>query len=873
MLVVSLVTALLLLLATFFIDSTGGDVFLASAAAVSVLVGAYYRQTLSMVQLAVLAAVTVIPVTQWFEVLVIRQDRSEQQQTIDEQIGRLSSQLEITLIANRGYLDALSLLVSTEPDISQERYDRWMNQLIPAQTFSLLNIAITNQFVMTHVHPPVPRNLALLGENFALIPEQVDDIRDVMESQKTKVVGPLRVLQGDTALVYRLPVSGQPHMIISGVVSLDKVITQAISTGMENLKLGLTVSRGPDITRLFSQGTLGIYQVSTRFEHGGLEWEILAEPVTGWVSPTNSLWLTRATGFGVWLFLFLLLGSQYRVMRQRERERLQLKTQEIKLLEAQRLGRLGSWTSLPSGQFALSAPLMELLETDKTRLSRNAVLLYIYEPDRPYFMMHTQSVLNHSQTYTRFEHRIITPTTLLWVEQTIALNDNGELTGMLRDITEIKSTEAELQKLNYYDSLTGVSNRNFFGKQVQQAIALSYRNKNHLALILFDLDNFKAINTNYGHAIGDEVLKQLTERIKYCVRNSDTVARLSGDTFAICLQNLKDPSHSIFVADNLLKSITAIIEVDDVRISITATLGIVTSPADDDKYEGLVKKAEIALRKAKEIDRGSYQFYSDQMNLENDRRQDILRLLPYALQNDEFHLVLQPRVDSIDQHWCSLEALLRWNSHELGTVSPAEFIPIAEGSHLIVEIGNWVIRRVLYEFSQQLKQMDDNVVLSINLSPKQLEERNLSLFIASEIHQANVPAHRIEFEITEHSLTEESDTTLTAVAELSAMGIRFAIDDFGTGYSNLGMLQALPLNVLKIDQRFIQRLEDGPRHLALVEAIIDLGHTLDLTVVAEGVETYAQVELLTTLGCDELQGYYFYRPQPLIELLNNPVNS
>lgn len=872
MLVVSLVTALLLLLATFFVGSTGGDAALAATAATTLLVSAYYQKHLTAMHLAILAAVTVVPVTQWFEVLVIERDRSEQQQVVREQIGRLSSQLETALIANRGYLDALSLLVSTEPDVSQTRYRQWLAQLVPAQTFSLLNTTITNQFVITHVYPPEPQNLALVGTNLALVPDQVDDIRDVMETQTAKIVGPLTVLQGDTALVYRLPISGQPHMIISGVVSLDQVIARAVS-GVDNLKLGLSVSRGEDTTRLFSQGTLGRYRVSTQFEHGGLAWSVLAEPQTGWVTPTQTLWMTRASAFGVWLFIVLLLGSQYRVMRQREKERLQLKIQESKLLEAQRLGRLGSWTSLPADQFALSAPMMELLGTDQPRLNREAMINYIYEPDRPYFIMHTQSVMDGSQPFARFEHRIITPSALLWVEQTIALNDNQELTGMLRDITEIKSTEAELQKLNYYDSLTGASNRNFFGKQVQQGISLSQRNQNHLALVLFDLDNFKTINTNYGHTVGDEVLKQLTERIKYCIRNSDTVARLSGDTFAICLQNLKDPSHSIFVADTLLKSITEIIEIDQVRISITATLGIATSPTDDTDYEGLVKKAEIALRKAKEIDRGSYQFYSDQMNLENDRRQDILRLLPYALQNNEFHLVLQPRVDRIDQRWRSLEVLLRWNSHELGVVSPGEFIPIAEGSHLIVEIGNWVIRRALEEFSEHLDQLDDDVVVSINLSPKQLEERNLSLFIASEIHQASVPAHRVEFEITEHSLTEESDTTLTAMAELSSMGIRFAMDDFGTGYSNLGMLQALPLHVLKIDQRFIQRLEDGPRHLALVEAIIDLGHTLDLTVVAEGVETEAQVRLLAELGCDELQGYFFYRPQPFTELLKERVNS
>lgn len=872
MLVVSLVTALLLLLATFFIDSTGGDIALAALAAVIVLVSAYHYRNLTFMHLAILAGVTLVPVAQWFEALVVERDRSQQQQVVREQIGSLSSQLQTELIANRGYLDALSLLVSSEPDVSQARYRQWLQQLIPPQTFSLLNITITNQYVITHVYPPEPQNQALLGTNLALVPDQVDDIRDVMETRTARIVGPLNVLQGDMALVYRLPVAGQSHLIVSGIVSLDQVITRAVS-GMDNLKLGLAVSRGDDTTRLFTQDTLGRYRVETRFEQGGLQWSVLAEPRAGWEPRAETLWLTRASALGVWLFIVLLLGSQYRIMRQREKERLQLKNQERKLLEAQRLGRLGSWTSLPGDRFALSGPMMELLDTDQPILTREAMIDYIYEPDRAYFAMHTQSLEDDSQAFARFEHRIVTPNALLWVEQTIALDDNRELSGMLRDITEIKSTEAELQKLNYYDSLTGACNRNFFGKQVQQGILLSKRNQNHLALVLFDLDNFKTINTSYGHSVGDEVLKQLTRRIKACIRNSDTVARLSGDTFAICLQNLKDPSHCIFVADTLLKSITEIIEINEITISTTATLGIATSPTDDTDYEGLVKKAEIALSKAKEIDRGSYQFYSDQMNVENNRRQDILRLLPLALQNDEFHLVLQPRVDRLDQRWRSLEVLLRWNSHELGRVSPGEFIPIAEGSHLIVEIGNWVIRRALQAFSQHLEHLDEAVVLSINLSPKQLEERNLSLFIASEIHETKVPAHRVEFEITEHSLTEESNTTLATMDELSSMGIRFAMDDFGTGYSNLGMLQALPLNVLKIDQRFIQRLEDGPRHLALVEAIIDLGHTLDLTVVAEGVETDAQVTLLSTLGCDELQGYFFYRPQPFAELLRERVNT
>ena len=865
---VTLSVAIALLAGTFFTSSLT-DALLAAGAALCLAYAIWREKQAHFWQLMVLAAVPVLPVHDWVSTQISERDLHWQHMAVSEELNHMAHHIESELTTNRSFLDAITLLVSQQNSISQQQYSDWLDSLRMDRDFSYLDIALVQDYVITHVYPESEANLAVVGVDLRSVENQYDAVRQVMETDQAIVSGPLTVLQGDTAIIYRLPVPNKPETVVTGVLSLDRILEGAVTASSDAFRIQLGVTRNGRKTELLSADNLSNRAVHTGFTEDGMSWDFSAEPIDGWSQPVGKLWLARGGALITWIFLLVAFGWQNRAMYQRDQERQKLKAHERELLEAQRLGRMGSWTTIePNKRYAISAPLAELMGTDHEELSQSEVLEFIYEPDQEYYLNQTQAVLSGTVPFSKFEHRIMTSERLLWVEHSVALNAQGRLRGMLRDITEIKNTEAELQKLAYYDSLTGASNRNFFSKQVQQGIALSRRNGNHLALVLFDLDNFKDINALYGHTIGDEVLKLLTERLKRGIRRSDTVARLSGDTFAVCLQNLKDPSHTIFVADTLLKSIAETLEVDQHLINVTGTLGIATCPEDDLDYEGLVKKAEMALHKAKEVDRGYYQFYSDQMNLENDRRQEILRLLPNALNNNEFHLVLQPRVAATDQRWSSIEVLIRWESEVLGFVSPGEFIPIAEGSHLIVDIGYWVIREASRQFADHFDKLDPDTVLSINLSPKQLEHRDLARFVAEEIRTSGIPAYRLEFEITEHSLTEESETTLATLAELSNMGIRFAMDDFGTGYSNLGMLQALPLNVLKIDQRFVQRVEAGGKDLELVRAIINMGHTLGLTVVAEGVETAQQVALLTELQCDELQGYYFYRPQLLETLLD-----
>lgn len=869
----SLLIAVALLGSTFYTSTLWLDLVLALLALASLSLSIWAgRRGQLLLKLAILAALPVVPITNWLEGLVDELQISSSQAELSDHLNAIAKRVQSQLVVNRSYLDAVALLVANSDDVSQADYQRWLTYLIPTQNYTYLNIAITDDLVVTHVYPLSEPNLAIVGMDMRNVPEQRPAIEQVMQQQRPLVVGPIETLQGDQALIYRLPVPGRPEQIVSGVLSLDRLLSRTTLTG-SRIHLQLTLEHSGEGYQLLSGGKLGPRAVGAHFSHSGFDWQFQAEPELGFMPSPWAPWGVRAAGLVLWGFLFSIIGWQHRLMRIRDGERLRLQAQEKELLEAQRLGRLGSWTTDDYRHFSLSSPLAEMLGTEQEYLSDKQMLGFIYEPDREYVLSHLRFVRSGEAGFTRLEHRVMTDAALIWVEHSLAMNDEGEISGMVRDITEIKSTEAELKKLAYYDSLTGASNRNFFSKQVQQAISLSRRHGNHLALIIIDLDNFKAINSSHGHSIGDEVLKVMTDRLARCTRRSDSIARLSGDRFAACLQNLKDPSHAIFVADTILKSVSEVLEVDDKRISLTATLGIATCPEDDQDYEGLVKKAEMALQKAKEVERGFYQFYSDQLNLENDRRQEVVRLLPNALNNQEFHLVLQPRVSSVDGHWSSIEVLLRWESEVLGFVSPAEFIPLAEGSHLIVDIGNWVIREALTLFAANLDRFDPDVVISINLSPRQLEHADLVRYVAAEVQMSGVPAERVEFEITEHSVTEESDTTLATLSDLSAMGIRFAMDDFGTGYSNLGMLQSLPLSVLKIDKRFVQNLTAGGKHLELVRAIINLGHTLGLSVVAEGVETEQEVKMLTGLGCDELQGFHFYRPQRLETLLARPEQT
>ena len=431
---------------------------------------------------------------------------------------------------------------------------------------------------------------------------------------------------------------------------------------------------------------------------------------------------------------------------------------------------------------------------------------------------------------------------------------------VVRDITVRQQTEETLRSLAYHDPLTGLPNRLLFHDRLSQAIERARRQRQMLAVMLVDLDRFKLINDSLGLETGDQVIKGVGERLAQVLRKSDTVARLGGDEFMVLLLGTGGAEAAAKVAQKLLDGLRPPLMVGAHELTTSASIGIALFPHDGDDADGLIKNADNALSRAKEQGRNHYQFYTDDMNATAFERLMLESRLRRALELGELQIHYQPKVSLLDGTVVGVEALLRWSHPDLGLVPPAEFIPLAEETGLIVPIGAWVLQTACEQLKRWRERGHEGLQLSVNLSARQFQERNLVATIAAAIAQSGVPPGAVELELTESVIMRDAPETVRRLRELTALGLRLAIDDFGTGYSSLGYLKAFPISALKIDRSFIRDVERDPNSAALAQAIIALATSLQLKVVAEGVETPGQLALLRGFGCHELQGYLFSRP-------------
>jgi diguanylate cyclase (GGDEF)-like protein len=380
--------------------------------------------------------------------------------------------------------------------------------------------------------------------------------------------------------------------------------------------------------------------------------------------------------------------------------------------------------------------------------------------------------------------------------------------------------------------------------------------------LYIDLDHLKRVNDTLGHLIGDELLKVVASRLLACVRDIDTVARLSGDEFAIIQSSIDRPSDAAALAMRIREAIRAPIDLNGHQIVVDASIGISIAPDDGTELDELLKTADIALYEAKNTGRGTYCFYETDMNERMRIRAKLENDLRGALANGEFELFYQPIVNLQDNKISAFEALLRWHHPERGVVSPAEFIPVAEETGLIIPLGEWVLRTACAEAAT----WPSDINVSVNVSPLQLTNKNLVNVVISAIASARIPANRLEIEITESVFFEKTFANISTLKQLHEFGVRFVMDDFGTGYSSLGYLLSFPFSKIKIDRSFITGLSDKKESRAIVRAIADLARNLSMSVTAEGVETDQQLEQVKILGCTEMQGYLFSRPLPATEM-------
>jgi diguanylate cyclase (GGDEF)-like protein/PAS domain S-box-containing protein len=448
---------------------------------------------------------------------------------------------------------------------------------------------------------------------------------------------------------------------------------------------------------------------------------------------------------------------------------------------------------------------------------------------------------------------------------TLVRNEQGNVTGRVvsfRDVSVARAAAVRMSHLAHHDALTKLPNRVLFNDRLTQAISLARRQSTQLAVMFIDLDRFKNINDSLGHEVGDQVLESVAGRLLACVRHSDTVSRLGGDEFIILLSPLEDGADAACSARKILSAVANPHIIDNRSLDVNVSIGVSTYPADGLTAESLVNRADNAMYEAKRSGRNSYRFFQPEMRAQLVERQSLESDLRYALRRDQFLLHYQPKFKLDNGEITGMEALIRWLHPQRGMILPADFVPIAEESGLILPIGQWVLR----EACRQAREWNDLglgvVPVAVNVSAAEFEAKDFLSGIRAALITTKVEPQNLELELTETVLMRDAEIALVKMISLKAMGVRLAIDDFGTGYSSFRYLQRFPSDALKLDQSFVQQISSGVHDTTILNAMIDLGKSLKQRVIAEGVETGAQLDFLRLHECDEGQGYYFSPPVP-----------
>ena len=552
-----------------------------------------------------------------------------------------------------------------------------------------------------------------------------------------------------------------------------------------------------------------------------------------------------------------------------------------RLSNAQRIGDMGDWAwDVAQDRITPSDQAWRILGVDgvPAALSVAGLLACVHRDDEPGVREAFARAMTGGGSFA-IEHRIVQPGggTRHVHQQVEVLERDAQglalhLVGAVHDVTRRKDAEDQIRRLAYFDALTGLPNRLMFNEQLFKVIANADRRREQVAVLFIDLDHFKRVNDTLGHGAGDELLKLVSTRLAHSLRPLDAVsragaepgahsiARFGGDEFIVMLGELHSPLEAAQVAARLVTSLAQPVLIHGSELFVSASIGVAMYPVDGHNIDSLLKNADTAMYRAKEAGRGGVQFYDASMNERSLERLAMEALLRRALERDEFVLHYQPRLSMASGRIVGAEALIRWKHPQRGLVSPGEFIGVAEEASLIIPIGNWVIGEVCRRSAIWRKAGFNPGRVAVNLSATHLRERGLPEMVAAMLEAHALPVGSLEIEVTESILMADPELSVETARRLNASGVVLSIDDFGTGYSSLSYLKRLPIAALKIDQSFVRDLATDPDDAAIITAIIAMAHTLNLEVVAEGVETQAQHDFLKAHGCDEFQGYFASRP-------------
>ena len=487
------------------------------------------------------------------------------------------------------------------------------------------------------------------------------------------------------------------------------------------------------------------------------------------------------------------------------------------------------------------------------------------------FYRHMWETITAGESYSNIFINRRKDGSLYYEEKTITpiKDQSGTITHYVatgKDISERIQIQERLQHMAHHDALTDLPNRNLFLDRLQQALNRARWHNRLVAVMFMDLDRFKNINDTLGHNVGDQLLLELSRRLGGTVRDGDTIARFGGDEFAILLDDIDSDSHISSLAQKLLDTLSMPFKINKQELFVTASIGVSIFPNDGDDSDTLLRNADVAMYRAKDMGKNNYQFYSDDLSARIFERLTLENHLRHALERNEFVLYYQPQVDARTNKISGVEALLRWQHPELGLVTPNNIIPLLEETGLIEKVGHWVLETAC----RQSRAWHDTgwpfIHMSVNISSRQFNNTNFISSVHDIINQAEINPEFLELELTESMLMRNASSTVNALHSLSGRGVRFAIDDFGTGYSSLTYLRRFPIDTIKIDRSFIHDVTDNPDDAAIASAIIVMAQSLSLNVIAEGVENQKQLDFLTSRNCHYLQGNFFSRPLPAEEL-------
>jgi len=628
---------------------------------------------------------------------------------------------------------------------------------------------------------------------------------------------------------------------------------------------------------------------------GGCYAQILMVTGLNDVASAEKAFKAGADGFVSKPINWMMLGHRGRYMLRAGQAFKELSRARFRLEKTQKMAQLGNWEiDLQSGEFTCSDQAVSLLGIGggaNSHVSYNDFLSSVASTERDEIVEKLSDAIRERRSF-RLSYKIIHPDgshryilnqgEVLYNEKHLPLI----LLGAVQDVTLQKLAEEEIKRLAFYDGLTGLPNRLLFMNRMEREIRAAQRNNTSFALLYLDLDQFKRINDTFGHYVGDFLLKRVSASLQKCIHCTDIasrfgsddpekmLSRLGGDEFTIILSSVTDTDHVAMIARRLLQEIPRPYSIEGNEITITTSIGISMHPADGHDANLLLKHADTAMYQAKNAGRNNYQFFRKELNAQAVERFSLERDITRALERKEFMLYYQPKIDLRSMRIVGAEALIRWNHPERGMVPPGKFIPIAEESGQIVPINQWVVREATSQWQEWLSAGLEPGVVAVNLSGYQFAQQKVLQTVSEALQKAEMSPEYLEIEITENILMQNIGEAAAILKQLKDMRVKVSLDDFGTGYSSLSYLTSFKVDTIKIDRSFVMSCTEQPNNLIVIKAIIAMGQSLGIKIVAEGVETAQQLEIVREYGADEAQGYYFSRPVPpgdFIELLDKEM--